>query len=264
MTRIRVFGGLWIEREGDPLSGADLQPRRLALLSLLAVAGERGYSREKLIGLLWPERDHRHAHHALAQLIHILRRDLDSDLFSIGCATIRVNHNQVTSDYADFVAARAEGKLEEALELYEGPFLDGFYLGAGAEFERWVELERQHLARRAASILETLASRAAERGDHQSAANLWSRLAEQQPLDSRAAAGLIGELAASGNVASALQEAKLYEGRVRKELGILPDTSVVTLVARLRSQAQRLLSGILTAEGIDSALLNLATSPSPL
>ena len=41
--------------DSGPVEGAGGQKRRLALLALLDAAGERGMSRDKLLGLLWPE-----------------------------------------------------------------------------------------------------------------------------------------------------------------------------------------------------------------
>jgi hypothetical protein len=39
------------------LSGEAAQPRRLALLALLVRAGDRGISRDRLVGYLWPDAD---------------------------------------------------------------------------------------------------------------------------------------------------------------------------------------------------------------
>jgi DNA-binding SARP family transcriptional activator len=39
----------------------------LALLSVLAVAGLLGTSRDKLVALVWPDADSEHARHALTQ-----------------------------------------------------------------------------------------------------------------------------------------------------------------------------------------------------
>ena len=55
VLRLRTFGGLELVADGDHLAGAALQPRRLAVLAALAVAGPHGLSRDKLLGLLWPE-----------------------------------------------------------------------------------------------------------------------------------------------------------------------------------------------------------------
>ena len=39
----------------------------------------------------------------------------------------------------------------EALELYRGPFLPGFFVADAPEFERWMEEERARLRARACS-----------------------------------------------------------------------------------------------------------------
>jgi DNA-binding SARP family transcriptional activator len=55
--RLRCFGGLFLEVDGVKADGAAAQRRPLALLSVLAIAGEGGVSRDKLTALLWPESD---------------------------------------------------------------------------------------------------------------------------------------------------------------------------------------------------------------
>ena len=58
MLRIKCLGQLTVVGEdGELLTGAASQPRRLAILALLARAGERGITREKIIGYLWPDSD---------------------------------------------------------------------------------------------------------------------------------------------------------------------------------------------------------------
>ena len=74
MLRLRTFGGLTLARDGEDLSGAITQRRRLALLALLAVAGAGGMSRDKLLACLWPESDAERARHVLNQLLYAQRR----------------------------------------------------------------------------------------------------------------------------------------------------------------------------------------------
>jgi DNA-binding SARP family transcriptional activator len=52
MLRVHTFGGLTLTVEDAPVTGVLTQRRRLALL---AVARERGVSRDKLVAYLWPE-----------------------------------------------------------------------------------------------------------------------------------------------------------------------------------------------------------------
>ena len=52
MFRLRTFGGAALFDDGRPLDGPAVQRRRIALLALLAVAGEGGMSRDKLLAFL--------------------------------------------------------------------------------------------------------------------------------------------------------------------------------------------------------------------
>ena len=52
MLRLRTFGGLSLSRGTENLTGAVTQRRRLAILVLLAVAGDVGMSRDKLVAYL--------------------------------------------------------------------------------------------------------------------------------------------------------------------------------------------------------------------
>ena len=48
MLFLRTFGGLSLENGGRPIIGAAAQPRRLAVLAVLAVADDAGLSRDQL------------------------------------------------------------------------------------------------------------------------------------------------------------------------------------------------------------------------
>ena len=63
MLRILTLGGLSIEAPTDRPHGVQTRLQGLGLLARLAVAGERGLSREKLIGCFWPEKEERQALH---------------------------------------------------------------------------------------------------------------------------------------------------------------------------------------------------------
>lgn len=75
MLELKTFGGLRLEADGAPCSGAAVRPKTLALLALLA-PGQSGMSRDKLIAYLWPETDSEHGRHLLKQACHDLRREV--------------------------------------------------------------------------------------------------------------------------------------------------------------------------------------------
>jgi len=234
--RLRTFGPLGLHGRVGPLTGAAAQRRRLALLAILAVAGARGVSRDKVVALLWPERDAERARHALAQLLYAMRRDLPAGAVAADGGTLRLDPERVASDVAEFERALERGELATAVDVYEAPFLDGFFLSDAPEFERWAEGERARLAERAAGALERLATTAAGAGDHAGAARWWQRLAALDPLNSRVALALMEALARAGDRAGAIRHARVHEALVREELDAAPDAAVGALADRLRDE----------------------------
>jgi DNA-binding SARP family transcriptional activator len=72
MLTLRLFGGLSLADEGGPLTGRAAQRRRLALLAILAVAGGKPVSRDKLVALLRPEASDERARHLLADSLYVI------------------------------------------------------------------------------------------------------------------------------------------------------------------------------------------------
>src|SRR4051812_26122027 len=156
MLHLKTFGGLSVEIDGSPGTGAAQQRKTLGLLALLAAAGQRGLSRDKLIASLWPETDAEHGRGLLKQACYALRRDLHArDLF-LGSLQLRLNPAVISSDVESFAGALDKKDPTTAVSCYTAPFLDGFYLNGGGEFETWAATERARLASQYRGALEVL------------------------------------------------------------------------------------------------------------
>ena len=237
MLRLRTLGGLAIERPGvSPSGGATSARRRLSILAVIAAAGTRGVSRDKLQTLFWPESDTERARHALDQALHWLRRDLKTDSLFLGREELSLNPESITSDVGEFRAALAQSDFATAVSLYAGAFLDGVFIADAGEFERWVDGERAALAADFERSLEALALAAAARGDHREAARWWQRLATLDPGKTRVVMALMSELAASGDRAAALRQADAYRSVARDVLDVEPNPAVDALIERLRRE----------------------------
>jgi DNA-binding SARP family transcriptional activator len=236
VLRIRALGGLSVEQDGGPVAGAAAQPRRLAILAILARAGQRGASRERLLAMLWPDANEEASRNTLNHALYTLRRDLGSPDAIAGVRELRLEPSIIDSDVNQFEELSAEGNLEAAVAQYGGPFLDGFRLPGSPEFDRWVESERDALAQRHADALDKLARANAARGDQVAAANWWRRLAALDPLNARVTIELMRALAAAGDRAGALQHARIYEALLEEQLDIAPDKAVVEFARKLREE----------------------------
>ncbi len=235
MFRVRTFGGLSVVEEGSDGGPVVVQRRRLALLALVAAAGERGISRERIMAYLWPESGIANARNNLKQAVFALRQQFGADLFA-GGHELRLRSAVMHSDRAEFESALADDRVDDALKLCSGPFLDGFHLDGAAEFERWVDSERDVTVRRLRSALEAAAVRTDEEAHVDASVKRWQQLVSLDPFSSRYTVGLMRALAAAGDAPGAIRAARAHEVRVRDELDAAVDPAVVAWVERLKKE----------------------------
>jgi DNA-binding SARP family transcriptional activator/tetratricopeptide (TPR) repeat protein len=220
---------------GQPLSGAATQRRLLALLSALATAGDVGLSREKIVGLLWPDVDPERARHSLTQALYSARRALrDDGLFDVTTASVRLDPVRMSSDVHDFQQLLDRNELEQAVRLYHGPFLDGFFVTGAPEFEQWSTTQRTRFRDLTVGALEQLAAEAEARGD-QAAVVRWRRqVVGLLPLDASRTVQLMTAMAATGDRAGAIKHARVHAALLREELGVDADPEVEAFASTLR------------------------------
>ena len=238
MLHLRILGGAAVLASDGALTGAAGRRRALALLALIASAKEDGLPRDRALALLWPELDNDRARNNLKQLVFSLRRALTPDVFAATGPALRLDPTVITVDVWAYEQAVADGALENAVARYGGPFLDGFSVPGLGEFERWVESERERLARVHAETLDTLAERARRAGQFDIAAAWRRHLAALDPLSARYAVSFVRALADSGDVPGALRHAHLFERLVRSELDADVGPEMRLTVAQLRLRAE--------------------------
>jgi DNA-binding SARP family transcriptional activator len=216
------------------------QQRRIALLAILASAPGGSISRDRVLGLLWPESDERAARHLLADSLYILRGALGADAITASSETLRLSADIVWADVIELRTALAKARWADALELYRGDFLDGFNLRNAPEFDQWASAERARLrssaARAAAALAETL-ERAGRLGEAIGAAERRLELAVH---DETALRDLVRLQNAAGNPARARAVARGFVERLALELGITasPETARLANDAGVQGSAE--------------------------
>ncbi len=238
MIHLRTLGALDLrDSDGAELRAVLAQPRRMALLAYLALAGRSGpHQRDELLALLWPERDEDSARNALNQALHFLRRHLGADTFVSRSATeVDVSPQHLWCDAVAFQAALAAGEHAEALALYRGDVFEGFHIGAAPEFEQWLERERARIAGLYVGAMEHVAVESDTTGGFEDAVVRWRQLAARDPLSSRIALRLMHSLAASGDSAAAIRHARVHETLLRDEVGAEVPPEISALVRELQS-----------------------------
>src|SRR5688572_4959835 len=126
---IRLFGGVEIELAGRPLT--DLGTRKADALLAYLVCHQRPFAREQLAELLWDDREQQQALANLRSVLSVLGRKLQPYLH-VSRQTVAFNHDSDywldTAEFERLLANASIANLEDALSLYRGDFLEGFYL----------------------------------------------------------------------------------------------------------------------------------------
>lgn len=243
MLRFRTFGAIDLRREdGERLDGLLGQPKRLALLAVLAAEQASGpVRRERVLPLLWPDSPPSNARHALSSTLSRLRRALGAAVLrGSGEETLWLSPDHFRADVTVFQQALSAGRPRDAAEVYRGPFLEGFRLGDGPAFEQWAEERRSSFRHRAYGACLEAARLVREDGeDLRHAERVLRKAVEMRPLKEEAVARLLRVLAERGERGEALD---LYRGlreRLDDEHGLAPSEELRALADDVRAGRER-------------------------
>lgn len=235
-----LLGG--VELRGIDSAAADrllAQPKITALLAVLALSpDQRPLRRDRIVGLLWPDLDQARARAALRKGIHAIRAALGPEaLRSRGDEEIGLAMPPVRCDAVDLAIAAESGRMLRAVELYRGELLSGFHLTGCAEFEHWLDEERNAARERAAAAAWGLA-RALESESQLTDAGLMARRAVRFSWDDeRVLRRTLTMLARIGDYAGALRLYDEFAQRMRTDFDAEPSPETIKLVHSLRANA---------------------------
>jgi DNA-binding SARP family transcriptional activator len=235
---LALLGGASLRRTtGELMAGPALQRHRMALLTLLALRGQRPVSRDHLMAMLWPERDAIAGRRLLNVALHALRQTLGRETIRSVADGLVLDPEMLTSDVAQFEYALDREDWNHAVELYQGPFLEGFYLAGSTEFDQWQEMTRSRLAGRFAALLESRAREREGEGDWRGAVEWWQRLVDLDRGNGAGVRRLMLALEAMRDPGRALAQAQLHVQYTTQVTGTGPDPLVAALARALAAGA---------------------------
>jgi DNA-binding SARP family transcriptional activator len=241
---LSLLGPFQAALDGEPVAAFESNKVR-ALLTYLAVEADRPHSREKLAGLLWPERSDQDASANLRYALSNLRAAIGDRKASLPFLLVSrqtIQFNRASDAWVD-VAVFAEllaspapslSDLEQAVDLYRGEFLEGFFVGDGVAFEEWTLLKREQLGRQMRAALYRLAAMYEQRGEYERALPYIWRQVELDPWQDRARQQLMRLLALSGQRAAALAQYEAFRRALAEELGVEPGRATKELYEQIR------------------------------
>lgn len=239
MTRleIRLLGGFEVSLGNRPVPRFESQRVR-ALFAYLATQPGRAFSRDHLIGLLWPGQDEAIARHNLRQALYNLRNAIvprDSSTASLVSDHHSVRFDPPPETWIDIhvfgeqlqIARTGESgrnleALTHAAQVYRGDFLAGFFLNDSPAFEEWMLSEQDRLRESAISALRELVDVHIATGSYVLGIQHARKLLHIDPLAEDVHRKLMLLYSLSGRRSRALEHFEGLVRTLRDELGIEP------------------------------------------
>lgn len=240
---IRLLGVPEITLNEAPVTGF-ISNKVLALLSYLVITG-RSHRRESLAGLLWSDATEELARKSLSMALSNLNRLL-GDYLWIDRQTVAFNRKSpYWLDVATFcqyihvaIQQREQGApltsahitaLQEAVNLYRGHFLEGFYLRGAREFEEWMLSQQEWLRQLNLQALHVLTEQYLACGHYLNGIETANRLLALEPWQEETHRQLMLLLALSGRRNAALAQYETCRRLLAQELGVTPEEETMRL-----------------------------------
>ena len=252
---LTLLGAFRITLDGEPVTGFESDKVR-ALLAYLALEADRPHRRDALAEMLWPDRPQGVARNNLKQALANLRKvigdqEADPHFLIISRADLQFNpdsahwvdvkecdallvasqaHNHRQGEICDSCAHR----FRQVAALYQGTFLEHFYVGDSTVFEEWALFRRERLQRQVMQVLRHLTAYHERRGDYREARQFARRQVELEPWDEAAQRQLMRTLALSGRRSAALKQYQVCRRVLAAELGVEPANQTTELFEQIR------------------------------
>jgi len=253
---ISLLGSFNVSLNGNSLSTFATDKVR-ALLAYLAVESGRSHRRAALAGLFWPDRPEAMARNDLRQALFQLRKALGDRQDDRGFLTLAADDVQVNPasehwlDVAEFNehidACRAHhpddlslceaclARLERAVEVYQGEFLEGFSLPNCPSFDLWQVWTQEACHIRALEALTHLSNYYESRQRYEQVLEYSRRKIEMEPWRESAYRRMMRALAMIGQTGQALQQYEACREILRREFGIAPSQETFHLFEQIQN-----------------------------
>ena len=257
---LALLGPIQVTLAGQPITPFKYD-KVGALLVYLAVEAERAHEREALMGLFWPDLPEEAARNNLRQALVKLRdaigdRTADPPFLLTSRAMLqfdRASDHQL--DVAVFTALldacdhhphrhpesckTCAQQLQQAVALYQGPFLAEFFLPDSAAFEEWALVKRESLHRRMVDALGRLV-RYHERCSHYPQALLYAqRQLTLEPWAEETHRQLMRLHLLNDDRTAALAQYESCRRILAAELDVTPEAATVALYEQIHREDLR-------------------------
>lgn len=244
----QLFGRFMATDSGNPIAG--LEARKVQeLLGFLLVNRRQPHTRERLIDLLWPDKTPAQGKKYLRQTLWQLQSALDNQgdhrFFLVETDWVEVDSMApFRLDIADFelICACVNGVrgraltdeqvtlVEQALTLYKGPLLDGWY-------DDWFLFERERLANLHLTLLDKMMGYAEVHELYETGIIYGTQILRHDLARERTHRRLMRLRYRQGDRTGALRQFDQCRTILADELGVEPSARTMLLYTQIRDDA---------------------------
>ena len=246
-----LFGGLQIRYNDQWVT--DLVSRKVEALLAYVACQERPYPREVLADLFWGNLLPKRAGGNLRVALNSLRENV-GPFITADRRTVAISQQsnlwvdlltfeRLLRPFTQWQADRAElptamvGDMEQALTLYRGEFLSGFFVREAPLFDEWVRVERERLHILATKVIQALSLHYLATQQHALGINRVERWLHFDLLNEEAHRTLMLLLAREGHHSVAEQHYERVVQLFQEELGATPSPETKELYYQILDRA---------------------------
>lgn len=228
---LRCLGALTFIEDGIPIP--DLKSSKgKALLCYLAVNGKR-FTRSALAGMFWMDMPESQALMNLRKVLNRLKPL--SPYLLIDHDTLAFNQNALfwldVKEFESAASAQSDvQRLQYAVSLYQGDFLDGFNSDEMPSFADWAGSQRVRLRELALTSLQNLIAHFMGQSNYPVAIHFTRLLLKIEAWNEEAHRELIQLLSLTGQRSEAIKQYETCRRVLKEELGIEPAPATLDLV----------------------------------
>lgn len=262
VLKLFYFGGLRMYKDDQPIT-APLLKKTQAFFAYLAISKNKSFSRDKLCAIFWPESGEAQAKYNLRYTLWVLRTGLGFPEYPQYEFVItyqdQCKFNPESNYWLDTEefekklilaqnlkiddAARIE-YLTEAVNLYHGDFLDGFFIKGSWEFENWQRIQRERFSQEFTKAVRNLADLLVSRKEPRRAIELYNKSLLVSPFREDFYQELIRLYLLIGDRTKAIEQYERYREVLKREMQLSPTSEIQELRRSISSATGSPKSGL--------------------
>lgn len=231
--QIQLFGSLNLSWGNDPLTTPG-SPTIRSLLAYVILNHNRPVTRDRLVGMFWPERSDVQARRALSNALWRIRQALGPAATRLVMEPDTITFIIEPQDELDVTAFESKAHCDpnQAIALYQAEFMEACY-------DDWAILERERLNELYLGTLERLVNIQKQQGQYDQAITYSLRLVAADPLRETAHQDLMRLYCFVGRPQAALEQFAELHDLLATELDVSPMPTTVALYEEIKATLEQ-------------------------